>query len=278
MSKLFGLFNDKTVNNDPTEKPPVIAITAEKGGVGKTTTAVNLAANLVELKGLKVLLVDMDPQGHVSEALKQFITEKPMRSLSETLLARKPQFIDSIIQTDIKGLYAATADRSLRQAESVLAGRIGKEFVLGKALDSVLSSFDCVILDSPPNLGNLTLNVVVSASHLIIPVDMSPLAAMALGNMMQTLDTIAYSLGRAPKTLGILRTKVDRRRIKVNREVGQKLKQDFGDLLFDTMIPENTSVTRSQIAGRPLMDFDSRSPAAKAYEAFTTEAFDRLKA
>ena len=276
MSKLFGLFSNKGVDDTNAGMTPVIAIAAEKGGVGKTTTAVNIAANLVRMKDLRVLLVDMDPQGHVYEALKQFVTDRPEKSLSDVLLSRKPQFMDTVTHTDINGLYVAVSDRSLRQTESVLAGRIGKEFVLEKAMAAIRATFDCIILDSPPNLGNLTLNAVVAASHVIVPVDMSPLAATALRNMMQTLDTIEYSLGRGPDVLGILRTKVDRRRLRVNQDVGKKLEDEFGELLFKAMIPESTSVTRSQMAGIPLSRFDKNSTAAQSYEKITEEILQRL--
>ncbi len=256
---------------------PVIAVTAEKGGVGKTTTAVNLSANLSLFYQKKVLVVDMDPQGHVSEALKGLNIGHPAVPLSEVLIENRPDISPCIVACSIKDLYIAPSDRALRQTETALSARIGKEFKLAKALSTVSVGYDIIVIDSPPNLGNLTVNAMVAASHVIIPVDMSPLAMQALENISQTLEILYDSIGRAPELLGILMTRYDKRRHKVNREILNTLQDHFESAVFNTVIPENTAVTKSQMQGVPLVHYDSRSSASMAYMELTKEVLSRLE-
>jgi chromosome partitioning protein len=255
----------------------VIAVCAQKGGVGKTTTSVNLAAGLAMLAGKKVLLVDMDPQGHCALALHGEIPPRPGEppKLSDVLVKKARDIHDTAFDTRIPGLRLCPSDKELGQAESILSGRIGKEFLLRKALERARTHAEVIVIDCPPNLGTLTLNALLAADWLLAPCDMSTLSVEGIGDIFETVETVRDTLGHHLSVLGVVRTRHDAKNKKVNEAVERTLEQWSRHLVM-TRIPVNTALAQAQLAGTSIFSHDPSCRGAKAYAQVVKDVVGRL--
>ncbi|MBI5609550.1 MAG: ParA family protein [Deltaproteobacteria bacterium] len=254
----------------------VIAVAAQKGGVGKTTTAVHLAAGLAEQHGLSVLLVDLDAQGHVASSLRAHVRASAEQSLTQTLLSLDPDILPATLPTTIAGLHVTGADKQLASAEAQLAGRMGREMILARALRSARGGYDVIVLDCPPNLGLLTLNALFAADHLLVPCDLSVLALEGVDDVMRTLQNLQLMFGRAPALLGLLHTRVDRRNPKQNAAIRRALQQSYQGLSLQTEIATNTALPGAQLAGQTVFAASPDSTGSRDYAALASEVYARV--
>ena len=254
----------------------VVSVCAQKGGVGKTTTAVNLACALASFHRREVLLVDMDSQAHVASSLHRVLHRDGAVTLSEILLGKRRDLMEIVQPTDVAGLQVTPSDKALNETESIIGARIGKEFLLRQALRVARTHFDVVVIDCPPNLGNLTLNALLASHYLLVPCDMSVLSLEGVHDLVETIDTVGERLGHALELLGLLRTRVDRRNRQMNETIQRILERDFGEHLMETHIPINTALGKAQLGGRPVFDAAPDSTGAAAYRALAEEVARRL--
>ena len=249
----------------------IIAVAAQKGGVGKTTTAVHLAASLAADHGLRVLIIDLDNQSHVISSLRAHVRETAAHTISRVLLGEGPDLMQTILATDIEGLDLSAADKRLADTEAQLAGRIGRELLLRRAMWSARRRYDAVIMDCPPNLGLLTLNALMAADHVLIPCDLSILSLEGVDDLVQTLDSLERSFGGAPKLLGLVHTRVDRRNRHHNESVRQAVAERYGDNVLASEIGINTAVSRAQLLGQTVFRAWPEARGARDYRALATE-------
>ena len=255
----------------------VIVIAAQKGGVGKTTSTVNLATALVAHHGQRVLVIDMDGQGHVGACLG--VTNQPSRPLSQVLLSpMKDDILHAVVETPIEGLHITAPDLALSDAEPILSGRVGREHILSESMHTARTHYDTILIDSPPNLGNLTLNALMAADHVLVPCDMSLLAVSGVAQLLQAVETLQDRLAHAISVLGILRTRVDARNTTLNEAVDAALLDAYPHFLLETLIPINSALAKAQGAGSPIQTFDPRCRGALAYKALSEEVMRRLEA
>lgn len=273
MDKLKG--QDFHLKATGTKQATVIAVAAQKGGVGKTTTTVNLACGLAA-SGLGVLIIDVDAQGHVGSALREHFRAN-LTTLSEILLSEKTRdLMDCVLSTDIEHLSITAPDKRLSETEHLLATRVGREYVLKGALTNARSLFDVILIDCPPNLGNLTMNALVAADYALIPCDMSLLAFEGVSDLMSTILMVTQRLGQQLDILGIVRTRFDGRTRQMNAAIGEALGDNYGQYLLDTIVPMNSALAKAQAAGISAFSFEKRAKGVIAYRALATEINERL--
>jgi chromosome partitioning protein len=249
----------------------VISFANQKGGVAKTTTTLNLGVALAE-QGLKILLADLDPQGNLtmSQGLNPDTIE---RSMFDVLVHRLP--IQEVIHHREVDLAVSSID--LAGAELALSSMIGRERALEKALAPVRESYDYVLIDTPPSLGLLTINALVASNGVIVPVQCEYLSLRGLVQLENTLSMIRENLNPDVGIVGILPTMYDKRTLH-SREAVEILRENFGDLVFDTKIRKTVRYAEAPVKGTSVLKYDPTGNAAQAYRQLAKEVLDGAQA
>lgn len=256
-----------------------------KGGVAKTTTAITTATCLAQT-GKKVLLVDMDPQGNCSDAAGVYNGSEEAQTIFDLLTFSMNQYADPHFKEVVNSVkrYSEVACCDILNSNILLDGfqdqianSINREYRLKKVLSIFQDRYDYCLIDCPPSLSLLSVNALTASDYIVIPCDSSKYALTGMGNLIHKYNEIKEGCNPSLDILGILNTKVDGRYMtaKTSRE---KLAEYFGELLFDTFIPQNASVEKSQYESQTLLAYDKKSPALKAYRMFTKELIARVEA
>ena len=246
----------------------IIALTNQKGGVGKTTSAVNIAASLA-VSEIKTLLIDMDPQANTTTGIAEIIKKRAENTIYETLVDEIP-IKDTITKTTFNYLDAILSTNDLVGAEIELVSVIARELELKKALAKVKRRYDYIIIDCPPSLGLLTLNSLTAANALIIPIQAEYYALEGLGQLLNTIRLVQQYLNKNLKIAGVLVTMFDGR-LNLSRQVLDEVKSYFGDKLFNTVIHRNVRLSEAPSFGKPALLYDANSVGAKDYMALIEE-------
>jgi len=251
----------------------VIAVTNQKGGVGKTTTAINLAAALA-LDGRNVLLVDCDAQGNATSGLGQKGKRAPGGTIYEALTGNGVNVRDFILPTGIDRLSLIPATRDLSGAEIELITIDDRERRLKNLLAQLGDEYDFVIIDSPPSLGLLTLNALVAADRVLIPLHCEYFALEGLADLVGTMRRVRASLNPSLDIEGVLLTMNDER-TNLGQQVSKDVREFFKDKVYRTVIPRNVRLAEAPSHGLPAVTYDARSRGAEAYFAFAKEVLER---
>jgi chromosome partitioning protein len=250
----------------------IIAIANQKGGVGKTTTAVNLSAAIAQA-GKKVLMADLDPQGNTTSGLGRTVNERS--SIYDALMGRAV-LKNCIQQTDIKKLHLIGADIRLAGAEVELVSVKDREFFLKKLLGAIRDDYDFIFVDCPPSLSLLTLNALAAADSVLVPIQCEYYALEGVTALMNTINRVKHTFNPQLEIEGILLTMLDGR-TNLGIQVVDQVKKHFKKAVFATMIPRNVRLGEAPSHGEPICLYDPKSSGAMAYEALAKEVLARNK-
>jgi chromosome partitioning protein len=251
----------------PLEIPRIIAIANQKGGVGKTTTAVNLGAALAE-SGLRVLVVDLDPQGNASTGLG--INPRDVNASIYDVLMQDTPALDAVEPTSLKNLFVIPATLDLAGAEIELVPAFSRELKLKRALDAVRSEYDVVLIDCPPSLGLLTVNGLAAADDVIVPIQCEYYALEGLGQLLRNVALVRSSLNASLDVRGIILTMYDAR-TRLAEQVETEVREHFGAKVYKTVVPRTVRLAEAPSFGQPVIVFDSTSRGATAYRNLAKE-------
>jgi chromosome partitioning protein len=255
----------------------VICVASLKGGVGKTTTSCNVASALARYHQQRVLLIDLDPQCHVGTSLAKQIQPAGGGSLAAVLTGEElGHVMDVAVDTTVAGLRVTPSDAALSEAENLLNTKIGKELILRDALEITRTYYDIIIIDCPPNLGNLTLNALVASDYLLVPCDLSPLAVRGVENLLANAQQVGARMNPSLDLLGVVITRHDGRTQSMNDAVLSSLNQSYGDSILKVRIGVSTSVARAQHEGTEIFEHDEKSRGAIHYRELAAEIARRV--
>jgi chromosome partitioning protein len=249
----------------------IIAIANQKGGVGKTTTAINLSSCLAVAEQ-KVLLIDIDPQGNTTSGLG-YNKNQLGKSIYEVLVGNVPA-AQAIIETDIKYLHLLPSNINLVGAEIELVGAISREHILKSALQSIAGDYEFIIIDCPPSLGLLTINTLTAADSVIIPIQCEYFALEGLSMLMNTINLVQKHLNPKLEINGVLLTMYDGR-LTLSRQVAEDARKFFTNKVYDTVINRNVRLSEAPSFGKPILLYDVESSGAQNYLRLAKEVLSR---
>lgn len=251
----------------------ILAITNQKGGVGKTTTAVNLAAAFAQ-KGLATLLIDLDPQANTTMS---YIFPEDIRHAMYEVLSHRVSLGDAIHTTHLDNLSLAPSTIAMAKLESTLLSELDAQFRLKDALDGLSASFDVIVVDTPPTLGLTTVNALVAADHVLIPIQASYYALEGTDDLLETIDKIKSRPNPDLRLLGVVITMFDARTL-LSRQVLDEISGVFGDLVMTTTVRKSVRLEESPAHHRSIFEHAPRSSGAVEYYSLCEEVLQRVGA
>lgn len=251
----------------------VLTLANQKGGVGKTTTAVNLAAFLGKKKK-KVLVIDLDPQGNATSGLG--VDKGELETTIYDVLVNEESIADAVWESSAENVSICPTNINLAGAEIELVNVMSREQVLKEALKPIIDDYDYILIDCPPSLSILTINALTASNGIIIPIQGEYYALEGLTQLVDTINIVKKKLNKNLSILGVVLTMFDRR-TQLTRQVEEEVSNYFGDKVFNTYIPRNVRLAEAPSHGVAILDYDKNSKGAKAYESLAAEVIKRTK-
>lgn len=245
----------------------IISFSNQKGGVGKTTTCVNMAAYLSRA-GKKVLLIDLDPQGNATTGLG--FSKGALKKSVYNVIIEDEDVKDNVLETELEGLYILPSNIDLAGAEVDLVYKKNRDRVLRAALEKVKGSYDYILIDCPPSLGLLTINALSAADSAIIPIQSEYYALEGLSQLMNTISLVRQHLNKSLKVEGVVLTMYDGRSL-ISKQIAEEIKKYFSKKLYEIVIPRNVRLSEAPSHGKPIVLHDPKCMGARAYAALTEE-------
>lgn len=249
----------------------VITLANQKGGCGKTTTVVNMATCLAQ-KGIEVLAVDMDPQSATTTALG--IEKRNLKKTIYDVLINEADIQEVTLKAEIENLRIVPSNIYLSGAEIELAGEVGREYILKNCISEIRDDYDYIIIDTPPSLGVLTINSLVSCDSIIIPIQTEYYALEGLSFLLEAIDLVRNRLNNSVKIKGVLLTMFDVR-TSLSKEVAKEVKDFFKEKVLNTVIPRNVRVAEAPSYGKPVILYDPECKGSLAYKKLAEEVINR---